>query len=222
MKKNIVELPFVKKISLCLLLLLITCLGIQAQSVPETMLYPDFKQGTVYFKDGRSVSALLNYNPQVEEMLYKDGNVVLAIANFDEIATIDIQGDKFVHFKGKIFYQMIEAGKGIFYLQWKSNVYSQGKAAGYGGYSSTTSITNYTTIQEGGTTTKLASNEKFGVKQSNHYWIRNGKGKYVNISTLSLLQKNFPGKDVKAYCQAHNLNFGKPADMVEIMTYCFE
>lgn len=193
-----------------------------AQDSLDVMLYPDFRQGIVHFKDGRQVSTLLNYNTEVEEMLYKNGESIWAIANPQEIVMIDIQGEKFVYFKRKVFYQIVNVGQGTLYIEWKSTTVSHGKAAGYGGYSSTAAITSYSSIREGGTITKLAPNEKFSIKPDNRYWIKNKKGKYTNVTTLSLIQKNFPKKEIKAFCTQHNLDYTKLSDMMQIMTYCFQ
>ena len=205
-------------------MLLFLCSGwlLFAHDVNQAMLYPDYQQGFVYFKDGRRSSVLLNYNTEVEEMLYKKDSIAWAIANPEEIAVIDIQGDKFVYFKRKVFYQLVETGLGTLYIEWKSVVVSQGKASGYGGYSSTAAISSYSSIREGGTITKLSPNEKFTIQPGNRYWIKNKKGKYMNVTTLSLIQKNFPDKDIKTYCQKNKLDCMKPSDMKRIMAYCFQ
>lgn len=81
-----------------ILLLLSVCFSssiLQAQELSQSYLYDEFKDGLVLFKDGRRSSAMLNYNTTVEEMLYKNGEQIWAIANPLEIAAIDIQGDMF-------------------------------------------------------------------------------------------------------------------------------
>ena len=82
-------------------------------------------------------------------------------------------------------------------------------------------ITNYSTFQEGAAVTKLTPNEKFSYKPDNRYWIKNAKGKYVNVTTIKMLQKNFPAKNVKAFCEENNLVHTKHADMLKILEYCF-
>ena len=87
-----------------ILLLISVCFSssiLQAQELSQTYLYDEFKDGLVLFKDGRRSSAMLNYNTTVEEMLYKNGEQIWAIANPLEIAAIDIQGDMFVYIKMK-------------------------------------------------------------------------------------------------------------------------
>src|SRR5574344_356354 len=123
-----------------ILLLLSVCFSssiLQAQELSQTYLYDEFKDGLVLFKDGRRSSAMLNYNTTVEEMLYKNGEQIWAIANPLEIAAIDIQGDMFVYVNKHIFYQVVKVGVGEVYVEWKTTYFSQGKGAGYGGYSAT-------------------------------------------------------------------------------------
>ena len=207
-----------------ILLLLSVCFSssiLQAQELSQTYLYDEFKDGLVLFKDGRRSSAMLNYNTTVEEMLYKNGEQIWAIANPLEIAAIDIQGDMFVYVNKHIFYQVVKVGVGEVYVEWKTTYFSQGKGAGYGGYSATAAITNYSTFQEGAAVTKLTPNEKFSYKPDNRYWIKNAQGKYVNVTTIKMLQKNFPAKNVKAFCEENNLVHTKHADMLKILEYCF-
>ena len=211
-----------KRTTLVLLLIMFTALGTQAQERLQGLLYPDFQEGIVSFKDGRRVSALLNYSVDVEEMIYKEGDQILAIANPGDVIVVNIKEDTFVHGPKNIFYQVVPAGKGVIYVQWKSSIISQGKAAGYGGYSSTAAITNYSTIEQAGSVKKLKADEKLLIKPNNLYWIKNVKGRYVNVTTNKMMQKNFPSKNINAFCDQHNLDHTKHADMLKLMAYCFE
>lgn len=110
-----------------ILLLLSVCFSsiLQAQELSQSYLYDEFKDGLVLFKDGRRSSAMLNYNTTVEEMLYKNGEQIWAIANPLEIAAIDIQGDMFVYVNKHIFYQVVKVGVGEVYVEWKTTYFSQ-------------------------------------------------------------------------------------------------
>ncbi len=56
------------------------------------MIFPDFKQGTVLFKDGTRSVALLNYDTFEEQMIFKNGDEVLALASPELISSIEIEG----------------------------------------------------------------------------------------------------------------------------------
>ena len=60
-------------------------------------LFPEFEKGTVVLKKGSRVPALLNYQMQVQEMLFIDNdNQILTLTNLPDILFITINERRFV------------------------------------------------------------------------------------------------------------------------------
>lgn len=67
----------------------------------EMYRYPKFLIGKVFFRDGKSTSAKLNYNLLVGDMQYIDLNGdTLSIANSKEVGYIKIEEDSFFMIRG--------------------------------------------------------------------------------------------------------------------------
>ena len=189
------------------------------------MLFPQFENGTVVFKNGVRSAASLNYNIIQQEMLFKSSDsTIMAIANPSEIIVIIIEERRFFPVtSGGIFYEEIPAGKGSFFIQRKAIMLSQGKAAGYGGYSATSSITSYGTLYSGsGNVINLNPDEKFKLKNNNFYYLKSGKN-YKKFSSAKTLGKLFKGQEskIEKFANEQSINFSSIDDVTMIVEYGF-
>lgn len=188
------------------------------------LLFPQFEKGTVVFKNGSRTPALLNYNMLQEEMLFQDANsTVMVLANPVDILVVIIGEQRFSPISSKgIFYQEIQAGNGSFFVQHKAAMLSEGKAAAYGGYSQTSSITAYGSLYnaESGTVYNLNINEKFKLKIDNFYYILSGKN-YKKFNNAKSLGKLFKGNEskIEQFAKEQSINFNKIEDITRIVEY---
>ncbi|MGE4514751.1 MAG: hypothetical protein AB7E26_13205, partial [Chryseobacterium sp.] len=87
-----------KRLIILLHLINITTLTILSQTESTHYLQPDFADGTVIMKNGTKNQALLNYNMVTEEMVFYQGEQILALADptLINLDTVVIGDRKFI------------------------------------------------------------------------------------------------------------------------------
>jgi hypothetical protein len=192
------------------------------QEVGNGMLFPNFEKGMVNFKNGTSSSATLNYNMMQEEMVFlSPDSMIMAVANPLEVAVVIIENRRFLPISAKgVFYEEIQAGKGSFFVQRKAAMLSQGKAAGYGGYSQTSSVDSYESFHSNGTYVKLNPDEKFTIKADSIFYLKFGDS-YKRFFSAKTLGKLFKGHEaeVEEFAEKQSVNFSKTSDVARIVEY---
>ena len=215
-----------KTIRLCLCLCVLGCVNslfAQEETEGNGMLFPRFESGSVVFKGGTRTSALLNYSMIQQEMLFINvDSTVLALANLSEILAVVINNRRFVPASSDgIFYEEKEAGVNSFFVQRKAIFLSEGKAAGYGGYSTTSAITSVKTLYNGtGRVQDLHLDEKFKMKVEYYYYLKSGNSykKFFSVKTLGKLFKGQEAK-IEEFAKEQSINFSKTEDVARIVEY---
>jgi len=193
------------------------------EEIGNGMVFPQFQKGIVVFKNGTRSSASLDYDMMLQQMLFQDADsTILTLANPSEVLVVIIDERRFVPASSKgDFYEEIEAGKGSFFVQRKAMMLSEGKAAGYGGYSQTTSITSYGSYNNtGGKVEKLKADEKFKLKIDAAYYLKSGDSykKFFSASTLGKLFKGHEA-DIDTFAKEQSIDFSKADDIARIVEY---
>ena len=187
-------------------------------------LFPKFENGTVIFKKGNRVAALLNYNLQVQEMLFADSEQqIMALANLPDVLAVVINDRRFLPTRsGSIFYEEIKTENGYFYVQHKATMISQGKEAGYGGRSQTSATTSIGSLYGGGKVTLLESSETFMQKRDNYYFLKSGNSykRFISAKTLGKLFKSQASK-IEDFAKDNSISFTKIEDIAKIVDYGF-
>jgi hypothetical protein len=196
---------------------------LQAQEeIGSGMLFPKFESGVVVFKSGIRSSALLNYSMMQEEMLFMNpDSTVMAIANPSEVLVVIIGERRFLPVTSSgVCYEEIQAGKGSFFIQRKATNLSEGKAAGYGGYSQTSAIDSYGSWHNNGTSVKLNPDEKFRIKIESTYYLKSGNS-YKKFFSAKTLGKMFKGheSEIEKFANEQSINFTKAEDIARIVEY---
>jgi len=214
-----------KTIQLCICILALGCfnsLFAQKEEIGNGMIFPNFEKGTVIFKTGPASSATLNYNMLQEEMVFLNpDSTIMAIANPLEVSVVVIGNRRFLPVsQSGVFYEEIQAGKGSFFIQRKAIMLSEGKAAGYGGYSQTSSVQSYGSIHSEGSYVKLNPDEKFRMKADSAFYLKSGNS-YKKFSSAKALGKLFKGHEteIEEYANTQSINFSKTADVARIVEY---
>jgi len=207
------------------------------EEMGDGFLFPQFESGIVVFKNGTRTPAPLNYNMLQQVMMFLDNeNNMMEFADLSNILVVIIGERRFfpISLKG-MFYEEIKAGEGSFFVQHKAVMISQGKAAAYGGYSQTSSVTSISSIQggsmdsQGGTLgiiglgrTDLKVDEKFKMRKECSFFIKSGNG-YKRFTSAKSLGKLFKGQASKIdeYAKEHSISFSNQEDIAKITEYTF-
>jgi len=188
------------------------------------MLFPQFENGTVVLKNRTQSSVLINYNMLQQEMLFQDkDSIIQTFSDALEVLVVIVEKRRFFPVSSRgIFYEEIPAGKGSFFVQYKANMLSEGKASAYGGYSQTSSITSYATISSNtsGAVYKLNPDEKFRLKKENSYYLQSGKS-YKRFNSAKSLGKLFKGKgpQIEGFAKEQSIDFDNIDDIARIVEY---
>ena len=214
-----------KSIQLCFCLLVSSCFNslFAQDELGNGMLFPQFEQGIVVFKNGVRSSASLNYNMIQQKMLFLEADsTVLEILKPLEISVVIIGERRFLPVtSGGVFYEVIQAGQGSFFVKQKATRVSAGKAAAFGGYSQTSSVTSYSSWQSStGTTVRLNPDEKFRLITTCFYYLKSGNS-YKRFSSAKTLGKLFKGyeSEIAKFANEQSIDFEKIDDVARIVEY---
>ena len=227
-----------KRMCICLFaVFLVNSLFAQEEELGDGLLFSEFESGFVVFKKGSRSPAKLNYNMLQQVMLFLDkDNNVMELADIPNILAVIIGERRFfpVSSKGN-FYEEVMAGEGSFFVQHRAVMLSQGKAAAYGGYSQTSSVTSIGSIQggsfdsHGGTMgvmgvgrTDLKVDEKFKMRTETGFFMKSGKS-YKRFNSAKSLGKFFKGQasKIEEFAKEQSINFSKQEDIAKITEYAF-
>ncbi|GAB1375020.1 hypothetical protein MASR1M46_19090 [Bacteroidales bacterium] len=180
------------------------------QIVLSHYIFPEFTEGYVMMKGGRTQQMLLNYNSVTEEMVFKRGETILAIgkAEVKEVEYVTISGRKFVVLNDKFLELLFEGGKNI-YAEHRCTVIPPGNPAPYGGTSQVSSVDRYSGLSaDGGLYYKLQLPDGYVVKPAINYVVRAGD-KISKIYSLKQLRKVYQEKrdEFDKYVKDNNVKF---------------
>ena len=215
---------FMKAIRLCFYLFVFGSFhSLFAQEESGTgMLFPRFEDGIVLLKNGEHYSASFNYDMVMQEMLFQDGdNPAMIIGNPLDVIAVTVEERRFVPASSQgLFYEVMQAGEELFFVQRKARLISKGKAAPFGGYSQTSSATSIINWQSGGNTVTLKSDEKFKLEIQYIYYLKSGN-RYKGFSSARTLGKLFKGheSEIKEFADKHSIDFEKTEDVARIVEY---
>lgn len=213
-----------KKIYL-LLVLFISVVSISAQNANSKMLFDDFTRGVVNQREGGLVEAMLNYDTDEGQMIFKNSEgTVLSLANPDNVIFIVIDKRVFVPVQNGIFYEQINVGdNNSYFIQWKKKIVSEGKATAYGGHSSVAAVNDVSTIHgTGGQVRNLTTSEKAEYKNEVNFYIK-PKNSYKKFYSAASLAKNFKGHEaeIQNFAKQENIDFEKMEDISRMVAFCY-
>lgn len=178
-----------------------------------------FTRGKVQLKSGKLYEQLLNYNVLTNEMVFRDGNRYLAIADPAGVDTIFINGRKFI-FVNKKFYELLTGTTNPLFIEYTGKIEEPPVSVGYGNASPTTNTTSYTSLVGSGAVYDIKLPDDFKVTPGYNYWIRIND-KYEKVNTDKQLAKVFPDKKdvIKEFIKANNISFSKKEDVIRLVQH---
>jgi len=182
--------------------------------------YPTFATGTVYFKDGTSSSALLDFNLLNEEMQFINPNGdTLSLANEATIKYITINNDSFYYAKG--YLELVSANS--FMKLAKKQRLKIGDVKRLGGYdqpSSTSAITSYSSLSVGNQVTKINQRADILLAKETTFYIGDNYNSFV-ASTKRNIIKMFPRKEseIDHFLNENKIRFNNQDDLIKLVTF---
>ena len=214
-----------KTIRLCIYVFVLCCFNslFAQEELGNGMLFPQFEKGIVFFNNEEYYTASLNYDMIYQQMLFLEADsTVMAMTRPLGIFVVIIGERRFLPISSKsMFYEEVQAGKGSFFVKRRAYMLSEGKAAAYGGYSQTSSVTTYGNWCDAmKTSVKLTPDEKFRLETEYTYYLKSGNS-YKRFFSAKSLGKLFKGyeSEINEFANEQSINFSKTDDVARIVEY---
>lgn len=182
--------------------------------------YPNFTQGSVFFRDGTQSNALLDYDLLTGEMQFiAPKGDTLALSNEVTIKYIVIGIDSF--FYDKVYLQLV-TGNPTAKLA-KKEILGIGdlkKAGGYDQVSSTSAITTVSSMNGNGQATNLTANVELVILKATTYYIGDIYNNFLLASKKNVLRLfGNKQKALEQYLKDNKCNFNKEQDLKTLIAF---
>jgi hypothetical protein len=189
-------------------------------SLNDQYVYPQFKDGAVYFLEGSVSNVKLNYNKLFREMQYIDAKGdTLAIANGNMVKMVVIDTDTY-YFSDD--YLKLVSGNNDFKLAVRQSliIADRQKLGGYDSRSSSSAITSISSIPDGARQIPLKVNEDLLFSREERFYIGDKYNHFLPINKKNLLELFGKYEDeLKQYLKEQKPSFNKKDDMVKLVEF---
>jgi hypothetical protein len=142
-------------------------------AVPGQFLFPEFQTGVVQMKNGERAKLRINYNIVTEKMVFMQEGKIYDIINYPSIDTVYINARKFFP-SGRIFFELLEKGRAVLFIQHKGKLKNPSRPAAYGGTSEVSSSTYIDNMMIAGETYRSKRNAEVVIIPDPILWIKYG------------------------------------------------
>lgn len=184
-------------------------------------IFPDFRNGFIFFKDRKVINCQLNYNFLLDEVLFLDENgKKMALANPGDILYVSIEKRRFIS-TSKGYFEVIETGAISLVYKWTCNIVEKGKDGALGISTDAPSVYQMNQISFDARTWKLDVDKEALVSVEVIPYLKI-KSKCTPVKGVKYFLKAFPGKrtEIKMYIDQNPVDFEKEADLRRLTRYC--
>jgi hypothetical protein len=192
------------------------------ESVPTIDLYeyPQFINGTIFFRDGNSSGAAMNYNRFLDEMQFITAKGdTLTLINEKNIRFINIVKDTFFYDQGyiKLINSTVNVKLGIKEML---GIIDKKKIGGYGMSSSTTAIDSYSSYNDGMQYYNITVMQDLVLAKKAQYYIGDVYNHFVLASKKNVINL-FPKQEqaVIRYLKENTIVFNNKEDLEKLVQF---
>lgn len=215
---------------LIFILILVTPIFIWAQEEEKdpTYLFDSFQPGTVTFKDGTQLVGILNYNMELNKMVYIDETPnwnntynTMEFSDPSKIVSFNLNGRIFEHKKNAHCYEKITMDNVVLYIDWRLKPYSLSRDTSHG-ESQLASVQSIRSKQASPSSADLKTGMNFKYRPNNIYYLEiNGKSKkFFNQDNFIKLFDKEHRDDIKKFIEEGNLDFSDADNVKVVVAYC--
>ena len=183
-------------------------------------LFQKFTKSIIKMKDGRTLTAILDYNTVDEEMVFEQNGVYMVVDKPEELDTVYIQNSKFVYIQ-KAFYEVVSKGKVTLFIENRCHLTPVGSQTAYGITSKTLGPTKTWSMQSGNQVRNIELPNDVTVAPANVYWAQiNGKmNKFQNEKQFLKL---FPGNEeaIKNFIEKSGIDIKSREGLMNLGNFC--
>jgi hypothetical protein len=223
MEKNNMQKVLLKSgfiVAMCFILIDLSGQSDQAKPLPQ-FLFPEFSKGFIKMKDGRTLSAILDYNMVDEEMVFQQqGGVYMVLDKPEEIDTVYIKNRKFVYVP-KAFYEVVVKGPVTIFIQQKSRYTPVGSATAYGMTSKTLGPTAVWSAQGGNQVRQITPPDNIMVSPAIVYWVK-VNGNMNRFTNKNQFIKVFPesANKIKEFIKSSGIDIKTREGLMNLGNFC--
>lgn len=186
-------------------------------------LFPEFKEGNATLRNGATSRQKFNYNCLLDEMQFiSPSGDTLAIAAPAELRNIKVDSSVF-YYDHWYFEQIKKHGKYILAVKKSIVQVPDKKGSGYNTYSSTSSITTYSSIISGSKEYKLQSNNETIFMPVEYYFLGDEFGHFNRADKRAFLNLfTDKRKGLQEYIKQNKINFNNKGDITALFDFCVE
>ena len=185
-------------------------------------LLPDFVDGTVYYLNTQTGKGKMNYNTVLGEMQFMTSDQqVMSLDNVSGVKEVIIGDRKFYPVKGDEFAEVLDYGNIQLLVKKKCQFTPHGKKTAYGGYSATSSITNYSGTNSSTRYLDLSTDELVMAKVDIVYYLISNN-KRTAVKSMQVIYKQFPKNkvEIEKFVKANNIKLTDEDGMKSLVKYC--
>jgi hypothetical protein len=188
--------------------------------VAELYQYTKFVNGMVYFRNGTSSGAPLNYNRFLDEMQFITTNGdTLTLDNEETIKLVIANNDSFYFDKG--YFMVISSNHSLkLALKQGFKILNKQKTAAYDMSSSVSSIRNVNSYDTESRLYKVGVAEDVVLTRESYYYFGNKYNQFVLSNKKNLLEL-YPKHryEIRKYLKQTNVEFQNKADLEKLLQY---
>jgi len=183
----------------------------------ERYRYPEFINGQVVLKNGRSTNLRLNYNYMTGEVEFIQAKDTLSISKKKDILYVVAQ-DTFVYYNG--YKEVISGGEIKVGLKQYIKIKDVLEKGAFGTTNRAASIDTYKSIWADGNTYDLVPNQDIEVQMTLEYYISKSSCDFILFNKKNVKQL-FPQRadEIKAYIKSNKLDFESRDDLLRFADY---
>ena len=209
-----------------LLIAIITCICCNAFAQADRnvkrltqYLFPDFAEGNVLQKSGTITKTMLNYNTLTQEMIFKQGDQNLAMADPASVDTVFLNNRKFIYANNSFYDVAVNAPVSL-YIQYTSDILSSGTETGFGKTQSS-AAQGLTDLKSSGKAYSLSLTNDYSIKNKSVYLLKKDAN-FILVNNLKDVKKVFTGKEnsIDDYAKKNKISFKKDDDVIKLVEFC--
>ena len=185
-------------------------------------LFPEFTKSIIKMKDGRRLTATLNYNMVDEEMVFQQNKTYMVLDNPEETDTVYLQNRQFIPVD-KTFYEVLVKGNISFFIQHKSRYAPVSGTTAYGMKSPTLGPSSVLTMRSGNQIRSVDLPDNVTVSPATVYWVKTGN-EMQKFTTEKQFLKLFPGSedDLRNFIKESKIDLKSREDLIKLGNFCNE
>jgi hypothetical protein len=182
-------------------------------------LFPEFTEGSVLQKSGTVTKTMLNYNTLTQEMIFKQGDQNLALADPASVDTVYLNNRKFVYANNAFYDVALNDTVGL-YIQYTSDIISSGAETGFG-KTQTSAASGITDLKSSGKAYALTLTDEYTVKNKTNYFLKKD-GKFIAANNIKDVKKVFAGKEalIDDYTKKNKVSFKNADAVIKLIQFC--